>query len=326
MSTLTAVCVCVAVAGCLSAADTPSPALLVLDKEGALAIVDPASREVVAKVRTGDDPHEAAASTDGRLAFVSNYGSGTAPGHTISVIDLVSQKEIHRVDLTPLSRPHGLDFAGGKLYFTCEANKVIGRYDPEADKVDWILGTGQNTTHMVRVSEDLSRIFTANIGSNSISMFDRVGAADWTQTEAPVGKGPEGFDLTPDGKELWAANSRDGSVSVINLAEKRVVRTFRVGTKRSNRLKFTPDGKLALITDLEAGELVVYERATLRQLKRIPLGRQPAGILMDPGAARAYVAVTGDNYVAIIDLNSLEVGGRVQTGNGPDGMAWAVRK
>ena len=310
----------------LSAAQTPSPALLVVDKEGALAIVNPATREVVAKVRTGDDPHEVAASTDGRLAFVSNYGSGTAPGHTISVIDVAAQKEIHRVDLAPLSRPHGLYFAGGKLYITCEGSKVVARYDPAANKIDWIMGTGQNTTHMVRVSADLNHIYTANIGSDSISFLSRIGAADWTEDVVPVGKGPEGFDITPDGKELWAANSRSGNVSVVNLAEKRVVKTFRVDTKRSNRLVFSPDGKLALISDLEAGELVVYERETLRQLKRMPLGRQPAGILMDPSAPRAYVAVTGDDYIAVIDLKSLELAARIQPGTGPDGMAWAVQK
>ncbi|HKE28594.1 MAG TPA: YncE family protein [Bryobacteraceae bacterium] len=309
----------------LSAADTPSPALLILDKEGALAIVDPSTREVVAKVRTGDGPHEAAASSDGRIAFVSNYGTGPAPGHTISVIDLAAQKEIHRVELAPLTRPHGLDFGGGKLYFTCEGSKVVGRYDPASNSVDWILGTGQNTTHMVRLSAALDRIYTANIGSNSISIFSRTGAADWNQVVVPVGKGPEGFDLTPDGRELWTANSRDGSVSVVSLAEQRVTHTFRVNTKRSNRLKFTPDGRLALITDLDAGDLVVYERATLRQLKRMPLGRQPAGILMEPDGTRAYVAVTGENYVAIIDLKTLELAGRIQPGDGPDGMAWAVR-
>jgi DNA-binding beta-propeller fold protein YncE len=310
----------------LWAAESPATSLLVLDKEGALAIIDPGSREIVAKVRTGDGPHEVEASSDGRLAFVSNYGSGTAPGHTLSVIDVVAQKEIHRVDLTPMSRPHGLDFAGGKLYFTCEANKVVGRYDPESNKVDWILGTGQNATHMVRVSPDLNQIYTANIASDSISIFTKTGTSDWNQVVVAVGKGPEGFDLTPDGKELWAANSRDGSVSIVNLAEKRVTRTFRADTKRSNRLKFTPDGKLALITDLEAGDLVVYDRSTLRQLKRMPLGRQPAGILMDPSGGRAYVAVTGDNFVAIVDLKSLELAGRIQPGTGPDGMAWAVRK
>jgi YVTN family beta-propeller protein len=312
-------------ASCLLAADIPSPALLVLDKEGALAIVDPATRGVVATVRTGDDPHEVAASSDGRLAFVSNYGTGTAPGHTLSVIDLEGQKEVHRVELAPLSRPHGLDFAGGKLYFTCEANKVIGRYDPGANRVDWILGTGQNTTHMVRLSPDLNRIYTANIGSNSISIFTRAGAADWDPVTVPVGKGPEGFDLTPDGRELWAANSRDGSVSIVNLADKRVIHTIRVDSKRSNRLKFTPDGRLVLITDLDAGDLLIYDRATLRQLKRMPLGRQPAGILVAPDSSVAYVAVTGDNYVAIIDLKTFDLAGRIQPGTGPDGMAWAVR-
>ena len=326
MATWTLLSAALAAALSLSAAETPARSLLVLDKEGALAIVDPATREVVAKVRTGDDPHEVAASSDGRLAFVSNYGTGTAPGHTLSVIDLAAQKEVHRVDLAPLSRPHGLDFTAGKLYFTCEANKVVGRYDPASNLVDWILGTGQNTTHMVRLSADLNQIYTANIGSDSISIFTRTGAADWTQVAVPVGKGPEGFDITPDGKELWAANSRDGSVSVVNLAEKRVTHTFRVGTRRSNRLKFTPDGKLVLISDLDAGELVIYDRATLRQLKRVQLGRQPAGILVDPDGALAYVAVTGDDFVAIVDLKTLELAGRIQPGTGPDGMAWAVRK
>src|SRR5262245_54694854 len=87
---------------------TPSPALLVLNKsESMLAIVDPASRQVVARVPTGESPHELAVSADGKLAFVANYGSRT-PGHTISVIDLAAAKEVRRVELAPLLRPHGI--------------------------------------------------------------------------------------------------------------------------------------------------------------------------------------------------------------------------
>jgi YVTN family beta-propeller protein len=311
-----------AMAAGLAQAQTPSPALLVLNKEGTLAIVDPASKKVVGLVRTGDGPHEVEASTDGKLAFVSNYGSGDAPGHTLSVIDIDGRKELHRFDLGALSRPHGLAFAGGKLYFTAEANKIVGRYDPSANKIDWMLGTGQNTTHMVWVNPDVSLMFTANIGSDSISMIERAGVGNWNETVIPVGKGPEGFDVSPDGKQLWAAGSRDGSVSVIDIAAKRVVGTFGVRTKRSNRLKFTPDGRLVLISDLEAGDLVVLERATRKDLKRIKLGRQPAGILITPDSARAYVAVTGDDNVAVIDLKVLELADRLKTGTGPDGMAW----
>jgi YVTN family beta-propeller protein len=308
----------------LAAASSLAPAqtLLVLNKEGTLAMVDPATRKVLGTVRVGEQPHEVEASNDGKLAFVSNYGTGPAPGNTISVIDIAARKELHRVDLGPLRRPHGIAVAENKAYFTAEANKIIGRYDPATNQVDWLLGTGQNSTHMVWVNPDASLMFTANIGSDSITMIERAGVGNWNETVIPVGKGPEGFDITPDGKQLWSANSRDGSVSVIDIATKRVVHTFNVQTKRSNRLKFTPDARLVLISDLEAGDLVVLERATRKELKKIKLGRQPAGILVTPDSAKAYVAVTGDDNVAVIDLKTLDLADRLKTGSGPDGMAW----
>jgi len=305
----------------ICAAAAYSESLLVLNKEGTLTMVDPATRKVTGRVPVGESPHEVAVSSDGKLAFVSNYGS-TTPGSTLSLIDVPGQKELHRVDLGPLRRPHGVAFADGKFYFTAELNKLIGRYDPATNQVDWILGTGQNTTHMVRVLPDLSQIFTANIGSDSITIIDRAGNQNWNETVVLVGKGPEGFDLSPDGKQLWAANSRDGSVSIIDLASKRVTHTFNVQTKRSNRLVFTGDQRLVLISDLEAGDLVVLERATRKELKRMKMGAQPAGILVEPNSARAYVAVTGDNNVAVIDLKTLDLTARIQTGIGPDGMAW----
>jgi len=67
---------------------------------------------------------------------------------------------------------------------------------------------------------------------------------------------------------------------------------------------------------------VVLARDTRKELKRLPLGREPAGILVTPDGERAYVAVTGDDNVAIVDLKSLELTGRLTTGTGPDGMAW----
>src|SRR5690349_18242518 len=99
-----------AIAASLAAAETPSQALLVLNKDAnELAIVDPVSQKVVARVPTGEAPHELTVSADGKLAFAGNYGART-PGNTISVIDLVAQKELHRVDLGPLRRPHGMTF------------------------------------------------------------------------------------------------------------------------------------------------------------------------------------------------------------------------
>lgn len=311
----------------LTAAATPSPALIVLNKEDAtLAIVDPASGKVVARVPTGAGPHEVAASSDGKLALVGNYGTGPAPGTTLSLIDLVAQKELHRVDLGPLRRPHGVFYSDGKFYFTAEVNKLIGRYDPVSNQIDWLLGTGQNSTHMVLLNKDGSRIFTANIGSDSISIFERSGAANWNQTVVAVGKGPEAIDQSPDGKQIWTSHSRDGGVSIIDIAAKKVTQTLSVGTKRSNRLKFTPDGKHVLISDLEAGDLVVLDVATHKEVKRMKLGKSPEGILIVPDGSRAYLAVNGDNKIDVLDLKTWEITGHLETGTGPDGMAWAERK
>src|SRR5690348_11336139 len=84
------------------------PVLVALNKADAtLAIIDPATMKVTAKISTGDSPHEVVLSTDGKTAFVTNYGAQT-PGNSLSIIDIAMAKELRRVDLAPLMRPHGL--------------------------------------------------------------------------------------------------------------------------------------------------------------------------------------------------------------------------
>ena len=324
---LTAAFLALAIATAVPGAQRPSARLLVLNKDDAnLAIVDPASGQVLGRVPVGQGPHELVVSSDGRTAVASNYGTGPAPGRTISMIDLASQKELRRIDVSPLSRPHGLAFANGKLYFTAEADKKIARYDPATDRIDWQFETGQATTHMVLPTRDARTIFTSNIGGDSVSAIQQAAGGAWTQTVIPVGKGPEGIDLSPDGREVWSAHSRDGGVSIIDVASRKVVQTIDLGTKRSNRIKLTPDAKFALVSDLDAGELVVLDAPARKEIKRIPVGKMPEGILVPATGGVAYVAVNGDNFVAVVDLMTWQVTKKIQTGVGPDGMAWVAGK
>ncbi len=140
---------------------------------------------MLGRAPTGDAPHEVVATTDGKLAVASNYGTGPAPGHTLSVIDIATRKEIHRVDISPLERPHGLFAAEGKVYFTAEQNKIIARYDPATNRVDWMTGTGEDTTHLVLLTRERSRIFAANIRLPprfrflNVAVMDRTGTRRW---------------------------------------------------------------------------------------------------------------------------------------------------
>jgi len=349
----------------LAAQPTPRESLLVVSKhEHTLAIVDPATLKVVAHAPVGQDPHEVIASSDGKIAYVSIYGGGAF--HVINVIDLVGQKALADIDLSPLNGPHGLEFLGGKLWFTAEGSKAIGSYDPAKGKVDWVMGTGQNRTHMLYVTPDEKHIYTTNVASGTVSILEKAPAQmgpppgpppgsapgqnqnqpppggpggpppgmggpggqprmDWNQTVIPVGKGDEGFDVTPDSRELWTADAQDGTISIVDVAAKKRIATLDAKVFGANRLKFTLDGKLALISSLGGGDLVIYDVATRKESKRVPIGHGAAGILMQPDGVRAYIACGPDNYVAVLDLKTLEVVGRIDAGGEPDGMAWAVR-
>ncbi|WP_158749376.1 YncE family protein [Acidobacterium sp. S8] len=342
---------CLCLPAILSGQSTPSASLLVLSKQDhTLSIVDASNLQVVAKVPVGNDPHEVIASTDGTTAYVSNYGFGAF--HTLAVVDLVAHQALPEIDLGPLHGPHGLTFAGDKIWFTAEAAKAIGRYDPVTHKVDWILGTGQNRTHMIYVSADLQHIVTTNVSSGTVSIIDQepihmpgpppgmhppsgggtpppgpppgsMPRTDWNETVVRVGNGSEGFDVSPDGNEIWVANAQDGTISVIDFHEKKVIQTIAANAQGANRLKFTPDGKRVLVSS--GPELVVFDASARKEVKRMNIGHGSGGVLIQPDGRRAFVACGPDNYVAVIDLESLEITGHIQAGREPDGLAWAVR-
>ena len=311
--------------------------LLALSKtDHTLAIVDPVTLNVVKRIPVGEDPHEVIASSDGKTAYVSIYGGGSL--HELSVIDLVAQKPLASIDTRPLYGPHGLVFVNGKTWFSAEGSKSIGRYDPSTGKLDWSMGTGQDRTHMIYVTADGKKIYTTNVSSGTVSIlidtliqpgqFAPPGAKpheDWMQIVVPVSRGSEGFDISPDGKELWTASSVDGTIWIIDPMANKMSAKIDAHVKGANRLKFTPDGSLVFISSIQSGELIIYDARSHKEIKRLKIGRGASGILMDPEGSRAFVACTAENYIAVIDLKTLEVTRHLEAGGGPDGLAWAVR-
>jgi len=221
---------------------------------------------------------------------------------------------------------------------------------------------------MIVVSKNLDRIVTSNVSSGTISIIEQISQPNggfgpppsgapgfgpppggnpsqgfglppgglrqtWRVTNVQAGNGAEGFDVSPDGKEIWAANARDATVTIIDVAAKKATQTLPIPIRGANRLKFTPDGNRVLISGLGAGpdagrssSLVVMDASTRKEVKQLNLGGGAAGILVAPDGTRAYVAVSTSDKVAVVDLKTLEVTGQISAGKQPDGLAWAVRK
>jgi len=303
-----------------------------------LVIVDPATLKVTGRVPVGPDPHEIAVSADGGTAYVSNPGYGSF--HEINVINLGTRQALPNIDTKPLLGPHGLSFINQKLYFTAQGSKAVGRYDVQTAALDWSMGTGQNTTHMIYVSPDEHRIITTNVESGTISIFDNVllqpampptgvmpAAAkprmDWLQTLIAVGKGDEGFDVSPNAQELWTVKP-DGGIAIIDLKGKKLADNVESGVLGLHRLLFTPDGTKVLIVSVRTGDLLVYDAKTRREIKRFYIGHG-ASMLMDAEGQRAFISCTPDNYIAVFDLRTLKVTNHLDIGGRPDGLAFSLK-
>ena len=321
VAVLTVAGVLLASGTCAQEKKTPKPGLVVLSKdENKLLLVDPETLKVVSYEDTGPYPHEVAVSADGKLAITTNYGAH-GDGNSLSIVDLDKMQEIAHATYPGCSGPHGIQIVGNKAYFTNEGDKTVMQFDFVANTLDQQIVEGQKRPHMLVVTKDAHTIFVSNIESNNVSMLTTMDGKSWDQANIGTGKGPEGIDMSPDEKEVWAANSGDGTVAIIDVKKKKVAK-IDLKTKRSNRLKFTPDGKLVLVSDMGTGELIIVDAGARKEVKRLQLGNSAEGILIEPDGSRAFVAVSGNDKVAVLNLKTLEVTTTFPAGKNPDGLAW----
>ncbi|MCL4217212.1 MAG: DUF1080 domain-containing protein [Candidatus Hydrogenedentes bacterium] len=296
------------------------PLLIVVNKhEDTLVYVDPDTLEIVAKVPTGPDPHELVITPDQRFAYLSNYAT---PGDTVSVIDLVNKKHIQQIPTGEYTRIHSaaLTSDGKFAYFTAGQTGYVVEVDTSTNEVTRGIPTHGEISHMVVVSPDDQRLYTANIETRNVSVIDR--ATGEIITQVPGDSGCEGITFTPDGKYLWAANQGAGNITVIDLSDHSVSETIACPGVPL-RIKFTEDGTRVLITSWEEkGELVVMDVATRTEIKRIPVGNQPIGVEISPDGKRAFVTNMTSDEVHVISMETLEVVDRFVTGKGCDAMAW----
>jgi len=315
--------------------------LLVANKtDNTVDLVDVDSGASVATLPTGNGPHEAAVSPNGRTAVISNYGHRGKPGSTLTVIDIGGGKVVRTVDLGDHTRPHGLSWiSDDRVVVTTEDSRHLLLVDLAEGKVAAQIETGQDISHMVATTPDGKRAFVANIRSGNVTAID----LDEGRKLADIttGDGAEGIAMTPDGKHVWVSNREADSLSVIDSSTLEVVATvpckgFPI------RVAITPDGKRALVSCARAGEVAVFDVATRKELLRrkldlstVPTASMrlfgdrfgespvPVGLVIAPDGKRAWVAATQADAVVVFDPTSLEVLDLIKAGQEPDGMAYS---
>lgn len=317
---------------------SPEPVLLVANKHSnTLCFINPKTLKVLQTIQTGPNPHEIIVTPDQRFAYLTNYAP---PGNTISVIDLLQRKHIKQISTGDFNRIHGSAMTpdGKYAYFTAGQTGYVVEVDTKTNEVTRGIPTHGKISHMVYVSPDGKRLYTANIESENVSVIDRSSGELITQIKC--GSGVEGMAFTPDGRYLWAANQTGGTITIIDVSTSTSIETFNC-PGMPVRIRFTPDGKLALVPGwIKEGVLTIIDVATRKELKRISVGDFAIGIELSEDGKMAFVgcedagkvekspdgqeivttSAKDSDGIHVINMKTLEVEAVIKTGLGPDPM------
>jgi DNA-binding beta-propeller fold protein YncE len=303
--------------------------LLVANKtDRTLSVIDAAAGKAVRAVpEDGPTGHEVAASPDGKVAYVPIYGdSGVgrpgSDGRNMMVIEIATGKTVGNVDFGKGVRPHHpvIGPKNGLLYVTTELNQTVTIIDPKSLKIVGSVPTGADESHMLAISSDGKRGYTANVGAGSISVLDL--DAKKTVTVIPVAKKVQRIAISTDGKLAWTADQNEPRLAAIDTATNKIDHWIPLPAVGFSTAP-THDGKFLIVTSTAANKVFVVDLATKTVAHTLDMPKIPQEVIVRPDGKMAYVSCDIEAKVVSVRTSDWKVDATMDAGKGADGLAWA---
>ncbi len=294
--------------------------VLVANQQSASASLIDLQTDRMTLIPVGVGPHEAVISPSGRVGVVTIYGISGSVGNELAVIDIARGAVTKTISLGQYTRPHGANFFPGdesRVVVTSESTGNVVIVNLEQGIVEAAIPTRAGGSHMVALTGDGRRAWTANISSGSVSEMD-TGTRQFVRTIA-VGPRAEGIAVTPDGATVWAGSNTDGTVSIVDTRTGTVAKTL-TGFTLPYRLAISSDGRVAIICDPEGDRVIVADVRTREVLWDLSGIGSPRGVNLSPDGKFAFVTLAADNSMGIVDLESRKLIRKVAVGSSPDGV------
>ncbi|MGH2523984.1 MAG: hypothetical protein ACRDH2_15870, partial [Anaerolineales bacterium] len=231
-------------------AHAPRGTLLVsYSGEAKVALVNPANGEAQVLLPSGKGPHEITASRDGAIAFVAIAGTGPQgePGHTITVIDVKRRSVKSTFELIGCRQPHDTRISrdGTLLWVACAPAQGVLELDARTGERHRMLKTNLDGGWFVEVTPDERKLYVPHLEGKALSVIDRSSGA-----ARAVHSGTAQFSIaiSPDGREVWAADSDEHKLTIVDTTTDQVTGSVGLGPPLQGqaafaRLRFTPDGR-----------------------------------------------------------------------------------
>jgi YVTN family beta-propeller protein len=305
----------------------PTHGMLVVanQREHTALLIDPETRQELLKVTVGVNGHEVAVSPDSRFAYVPIYGnSGVGKpgtdGATIDIVDLRDRKLAATIDLGKPLRPHRAEFGpDGLLYVTAELDKAVDVVDPAIRKVIAQIPTGAIESHMIVISLDGTRAYTANVAAGSVSVLDLKKRT--LVTVIPVAKIVQRISISADGKRVFTHDQDTPRIAVIDTATNKVASWIPVPATVYSSSP-TVDGR-KLLASSPSGKIFVIDLATAKVEESFDIPPALGELLLTPDGKFAFVSCPAAGTIEVLDISAHKLLQPIKLTPGVDGLAWA---
>jgi DNA-binding beta-propeller fold protein YncE len=306
--------------------------LLVANKEDrSLSIIEPGTgRQVAAVPLNGVTGHEVVASPDGTRAYVPIYGnSGVGKpgtdGQTMAVVDLANRSVVGTLDFGHGVRPHHpvVGPKDGLLYVTTELDNAITIVDPKTLKIVGSVPTGRPESHMLAITRDGRRGYTANVGSGTVSVLDLERRT--TISVIPISPVTQRIALSIDDGLVFTADQTAPRLAVLSTASNTIARWVTLPAPGYGTAP-TPDGRWLVVAMPTANKVAVVDLKTFEVAHTIDVPATPQEVLIAPDGKTAYVSCDASGKVAAIRTTDWTVERSIDAGRVADGLAWAASR
>jgi YVTN family beta-propeller protein len=293
-------------------------------------VIDPATLKVVDHFNVGKQPQHVTPSWDMKTLWVLNDKGNSLTridpktghkGKTIPVVDpynmyytpdgkyaIVVAEQRMRLEFydaatmklknavwVPCKGVDHMDFSpnGRYLIASCEFSGAVIKVDVEHQKLIGKLPVHHGGMPQdVKLSPDGTVYYVADMHADGVHLID--GEAFQQIGFIPTGKGAHGLYVSRDSKVLYVSNRGEGSISLIDLATRKVTAKWQIPPPASPDMGgVSIDGKVLWLAGRYNSEVYAIDTETGKLLARIPVGHGPHGLCVYPQPGRYSLGHTG---------------------------------